>query len=190
VSALAKASPAPPRIRPASDADVLPMAKVHILSWRETYPGILPQPMLARLSIAEEAIRWQRMLDRPRAWGGAMSFVADQDCSVVGYGSCGEQRSELLRERGFTGEVSELYVLRSAQGLGAGSGLMKAMASALLDRGHRAMSLWVLEQNMPARGFYERLGGIPIARKPNRVPEIAYGWTDLGLLSGRAESSC
>jgi GNAT superfamily N-acetyltransferase len=163
------------------------MAKVHIVSWRETYPGVLPDPMLARLSVAEEAIRWQRMLDRPRAWGNAITFVADQDGSVVGYGSCSEQRSELLRERGFTGEVSELYVLRSAQGLGAGSGLMKAMAAALLDRGHAAMSLWVLEENGPARRFYERFGGVPIARKPNRVPEIAYAWTDLRLLSGRAE---
>jgi len=163
------------------------MAKVHILSWRETYPGILPEPMLARMSIAEEAIRWQRMLDRPRAWGGAISFVADQQGSVVGYGSCGEQRSELLRSGGFTGEVSEIYVLRSAQGQGTGSALMRAMADALLNRGHRAMSLWVLEKNLRARRFYERIGGMPIARKPNRVPEIAYGWTDLRLLSGRAE---
>jgi GNAT superfamily N-acetyltransferase len=143
--------------------------------------------MLARMSIAEEAIRWQRMLDRPRAWGGAITFVADQQGSVVGYGSCSEQRNELLRGRGFTGEVSELYVLRSAQGQGAGSGLMKAMASALLERGHSALSLWVLEQNMPARRFYERLGGVPIGRKPNRVPEIAYAWTDLSRLSGRPE---
>jgi GNAT superfamily N-acetyltransferase len=143
--------------------------------------------MLAGLSIAGEAIRWQRMLDRPRAWGGAITFVAEQHGSVVGYGSCGEQRNELLHGCGFTAEVSELYVLRSAQGKGAGSGLMKAMAGALLDRGHLALSLWVLEKNMPARRFYEHLGGTPMARKPNRVPEIAYGWTDLGLLSGRAE---
>jgi GNAT superfamily N-acetyltransferase len=163
------------------------MAKVHIVSWRETYPGILPEPMLARLSVAEEAIRWQRMLDRPRAWGNPISFVADQAGSIVGYGSCGEQRSGLLRERGFTGEVSELYVLRSAQGHGIGSGLMRAMAAALLDRGHAALSLWVLEQNMPARRFYERLGGAPIAKKPNRVPEIAYAWPDLRELAGRGQ---
>src|SRR4029453_11623742 len=104
------------------------MAKVHITSWRETYPGMLPEPMLARMSIADEAIRWQRTLDRPRTWGGALAFVAEQDGVVVGYGACGEQRMQPLRDRGFSAEVGELYVLRSAQRQGAGSGLMKAMA--------------------------------------------------------------
>ena len=163
------------------------MAKVRIASWRETYPGLLPEPMLARLSIADEAIRWQRMLDRPRAWGGAVSFVADQRGSLVGYGSCSEQRALLLRDRGFTGEISELYVLRCAQRQGAGSGLMKAMAGALLGRGHRAMSLWVLDRNMVARRFYESLGGTQIAEKRSSLAEVAYGWTDLQRLhSGSA----
>jgi GNAT superfamily N-acetyltransferase len=162
------------------------MAKVHITSWRETYPDMLPKPMLARMSIANEAIRWQRMLDRPRAWGGAISFVADRNGLVVGHGSCSEQRSRLLRERGFTGEINELYVLRSAQRLGAGSGLIKAMADALLERGHQAMSLWVLEQNKAARQFYEGLGGVAIAEKRAGLIEVAYCWPDLRLLASHA----
>jgi GNAT superfamily N-acetyltransferase len=175
----AKLMPPAPTIRPATDADVLPMAKVHIVSWRETYPGLLPDPMLSRLSIADEAIRWQRMLDRPRRWRGALAFVADQQGSIVGYGSCGGQRTVALLDRGFTGEVGELYVLRRAQRQGAGSGLMKAMAGALLERGHDAMSLWVLERNGAARRFYERLGGSVIAEKRARFSEVAYGWSDL-----------
>lgn len=159
------------------------MAKVHIASWRETYQGMLPEPMLARMSIVNEAIRWQRMLDRPGAWGGAISFVAEQDGLVVGYGSCGEQRGRLLRARGFTGEVSEIYVLRSAQGQGAGSGLMKAMGRALIERGHQAMSLWVLEQNKAARQFYEGLGGVAMAENRAALIEVAYGWPDLRLLA-------
>jgi len=158
------------------------MAKVHIVSWRETYPGMLPERMLARLSIADEAIRWQRMLDRPRAWGDAVSFVADHQGSVVGYGTCGEQRMPLLRERGLTSEVTELYVLRTAQRQGVGSKLMKAMASALLERGHGAMCLWVLEENQAARRFYERLGGALIAEKRASLAEIAYAWPDLRRL--------
>lgn len=188
MSALAKPTPAPPTIRPATDADVLPMAKVHIVSWRETYPGLLPERMLERMSIADEAIRWQRLLDRPRAWDGGQAFVAEQDGAIVGYGSCGGQRTELLRDRGFTGEIGELYVLRSAQGQGAGAGLMKAMAAALHRRGHHGLSLWVLEQNGPARRFYERLGGTLIAEKRASLAEVAYGWSDLQrLLAVRAD---
>ena len=188
MSEVAKHTPAQPTIRLATDADVLTMAKVHIASWRETYPGLLPDPMLERLSIADQAIRWQRMLDRPRARGQAVAFVADQHGSVVGYGTCGEQRTQLLRDRGFTGEITELYVLRCAQRQGAGSGLMKAMASALIGRGHRTLSLWVLDRNSVARRFYESLGGTPIAEKRARLVEVAYGWTDLRrLLSARSD---
>jgi GNAT superfamily N-acetyltransferase len=186
VSEPAERAPSPPTIRAATNSDVLAMAKVHIVSWRETYPGMLPEPMLSRMSIADEAIRWQRMLDRPRAWGGAISFVAEQDGSVVGYGSCGEQRSRLLRDRGFTGEIIELYVLRGAQRQGAGSGLMKAMAGALLERGHQGISLWVLEENHSARRFYERLGGTAVARKRAGLIEVAYGWPDLRQLASGA----
>lgn len=179
--------PSSPTIRLAMDGDVLPMAKVHIISWKESYPGMLPDPMLARLSIADEAIRWQRALDRSGTWGGANVFVADQQGSVVGYGSCGDQRTKLLRDQGFTAEVGELYVLRSAQRQGVGSALMKAMAAALLDCGHRAMGLWVLEENSPARRFYECLGGTPIARKRGGLVEIAYCWPDLRRLSTRSD---
>lgn len=155
------------------------MAKVHIVSWRETYPGLLPDRMLARLSIAEEAIRWQRMFDRAPVSGSTLTFVADQQGSILGYGTCHDQRTGLLHDWGFTGEVSELYVLREAQGQGLGSGLMKAMAGALLEHGHHAMSLWVLEQNNHARHFYENLGGKLIAQKRNSLFELAYGWRDL-----------
>ena len=181
MSALAKQTPSLPTIRAATDADVLQMAKVHITSWRETYPGLLPDSMLARLSIAEEAIRWQRMLDRPPGRSEA-AFVAELEGVVVGYGTCGGQRTPLLKERGFTGEIGELYVLGCAHRQGVGSGLMKAMAGMLMERGHRAMSLWVLEENRRARRFYDGLGGTVIARKHTRHAELAYGWTDLKLL--------
>jgi len=167
---------------------VLQVASVHIAAWRETYPGLLPDAMLERLSIAGEAIRWQRMLDRPEAWGGAISFVAEQDGVVVGYGLCGEQRLPLLRERGFTSEIAELYVLRSSQRQGAGSKLMSAMAGALVARGHRAVSLWVLKQNAPAHRFYERLGGTFIIEKRADLIEVAYGWSDLPGLATRADN--
>jgi hypothetical protein len=59
---------------------------------------------------------------------------------------------------------------------------MKAMAGALLERGHRAVSLWVIDTNWVARRFYESLGGTPIAEKRAGLVEVAYGWTDLRRL--------
>ena len=68
------------------------------------------------------------------------------------------------------------------------TGLMNAVAGALLNRGHRAASLWVLDKNRVARRVYESLGGTPIAEKRASVVEVAYGWPDLRrLISSRAE---
>jgi len=105
----------------------------------------------------------------------------------VGYGSCGDQRTSILLDYGFTGEISELYVLRSAQRQGVGSGLMMAMARELLERGHLGGSLWVLSENWVARRFYESLGGRLVAQKRSGLAEVAYGWSDLQrLLSNSA----
>ena len=50
-----------------------------------------------------------------------------------------------------------------------------------------SMLLWVLEANVPARAFYEALGGIVVRHQPIEIggatlTEIAYGWADLAPL--------
>jgi len=68
---------------------------------------------------------------------------------------------------------------------------MGAMAQQLRDAGHLTMSLWVAEDNIPARRFYAALGGQIVARRNAKraswfIAEVAYGWTDLArLLPGR-----
>jgi len=49
------------------------------------------------------------------------------------------------------------------------------------------MVLWVFAENRSARGFYESLGGMPVAEDSfeidgARLSEVAYGWKDLGAL--------
>ena len=60
-----------------------------------------------------------------------------------------------LAQAGYSGEVPALYLLRAAQGLGTGRLLMRAAARRLIAEGDRAMALWVLATNVPARRFYE-----------------------------------
>jgi hypothetical protein len=61
------------------------------------------------------------------------------------------------------------------------------MAQALGERGFRSMVVWALKDN-PACGFYERMGGTPageqdIAIAGVTLPEVAYGWRELGTLA-------
>jgi len=65
---------------------------------------------------------------------------------------------------------------------------MSASTTALAARGRKGLSLWVLAENNEARGFYERLRGRVTGERSDRVAgvvltEVAYGWTDLRLLT-------
>jgi hypothetical protein len=61
---------------------------------------------------------------------------------------------------------------------------MQALAWLLAGRGKAGLGLWVLRENLEARGFYERLGGVALGERTEARPEallreVAYGWRDL-----------
>jgi len=67
-------------------------------------------------------------------------------------------------------ELVALYVLPSVWGQGFGYALNAQVSAALKARGASSMSLWVLEKNVRAIGFYRRQGfSLTDARKPLRL---------------------
>ncbi len=81
-----------------------------------------------------------------------------------------------------------LYLVKAAQGRGAGRKLLKSTALALSAQGARSLVIWVLSGNHHARGFYERLGGEAVSERPvsgwgGGLMETAYGWGDIGELA-------
>jgi ribosomal protein S18 acetylase RimI-like enzyme len=175
------------RIRRAGPADANAIGSMHVASWHESYAGILPDEMLAGLSVKARADRWRKALLNPAAFGDAEVFVAEQGDSIFAFGACCRQRDKALAAAGFDGEISALYVLHAHQRQGAGRSLMDSMARGLLAAGCSAASLWVLRENAPARAFYEHLGGEIVGRKADVRPnatliEIAYAWRHLALL--------
>lgn len=184
-----RASESTTNIRAATPGDAAAIAKVQVASWHETYAGLIPDAMLAALSVDERTTRWARILGAASDPLGSSVFVAERAGEVVGFASCGPQRDEALRARGFPGEISAIYVLQGAQNAGTGRRLMRAAARSLHDRGCHAASLWVLRDNQPARSFYERLGGAVIGEKEDHrdgatLVELAYGWRDLAGMAG------
>ncbi len=166
-------------IRPATVADAAGIAHVHVESWRSTYPGMLPDRYLVGLSTASHERRWRGLLSGapPR---GRRTFVASAGGRIVGFASCGPQRTGL---HGFAGEFYALYLIDQAQGMGMGRRLLASMAQHLLAANSQAAVVWVLRDN-PSRFFYEQLGGQLLAEQPisfagAKLMEVAYGWTDL-----------
>jgi ribosomal protein S18 acetylase RimI-like enzyme len=140
-------------ITPAGPADAAALAQVHVESWRETYSGFLPQMYLERMSVALHERQWRHRLLSTRE----ATLAAEGHLGLVGYVSAQRARR---RGPGEEAEISTLYVLRAAQGVGLGRALFTAAARVMAARGASALVLWVLRDNLKARGFYERLGGV------------------------------
>lgn len=168
------------RIRRATAADCEAIATVHVVGWRESYRGLMPDSVLDGASIAERARRWRHIL----AQGDTTVLVAETGTALIGFASSGARRGDAFAH---DGELQAIYVLRTAQGAGVGSRLLRESAAALVERKFSALALWVLRANLNARQFYHRHGGRMVAERIEdvrgcKLAEIAYGWADLAEL--------
>jgi ribosomal protein S18 acetylase RimI-like enzyme len=174
-------------IRAATVEDAPAMGGVHVACWRETYEGLLPASALETLSVQARVAMWERILSEPGS--STKVFLAERKGDVAALASCGRRDGDELAGKGYDGEVTAIYVLKSAQCSGIGYKLMRTMVSALSGLGCTGMKLWVLRENDPARRFYEKLGGQVIGEKIDRrafgdIVQVAYGWPDLRSVLG------
>lgn len=156
---------------------------VHVDTWRAAYRGIVPDGHLDGLSYGESERLWQDVVAR----GDGCVFVAEDGAGIFGFasGSTRERFSRDLTE--YEGELQTVYVLPSRGGNGVGGQLVRAVVRHFAELGVNSMVLWVFSENRSARGFYESLGGVPVAEGGfeiggERLSEVAYGWRDLGDL--------
>lgn len=165
-------------LRRARPGDARGIAEVHVSAWRETYRGIVPDSYLDNLSVDEREARWRR-LDEPG--NPSFAFVAvDGAGQVVGFGTGGPRRDGPAE---YAGELNAIYLLRAAQGSGIGRRLVAAVARELAARDMPSMLLWVFRDNLPARRFYEALGGTLLTSQQfeiegQAITEVSYGWPD------------
>ena len=173
-------------IRHARPADAAGIAGVHVATWRDTYPGVLPARYLVGLSGRIEARRWRARLGRPVP--GCATFVADDPrVGVVGYATCGPSRRPLPVQ--IDGEVYEIYVDPYAQGRHLGRRLLAAMTDFLLVQRLDSACIRVLRDN-PSRWFYRHLNGRLVLEETIRfagadLVQLTYVWPDLASLRRR-----
>jgi GNAT superfamily N-acetyltransferase len=121
----------------------------------------------------------------PRAQAGHHVFLAeDENGHVVGFASGGPNRDTALP---YDAELFAIYVLQYSQRQGLGRRLLRAFAEAVAADRRRSLIVWVLEENMSARRFYESMKGAEVSRKDitiggAKLVEVGYGWPDLAVL--------
>ena len=150
-------------VRIAGVDDAADIARVIVAGWRSSYRGIVPDEVLAKLSVEERSRMWGAILSEQK---GA-AFVASKDSEVVGTAHIG------LGSDPGTYELFCIYVLEEEWGKGVGTRLLQgAMDEARKSAGGR-ITAWVLLDNARARRFYERMGfEIDSEPAPSRWPGI------------------
>jgi L-amino acid N-acyltransferase YncA len=167
-----------PNVRAATLEDADAIAEVHVISWQESYRGLIPQSVLDTLSIPDRKVAWRNVFAH---LGRYPVYVVEEERQILGFGNGGACRSEAL---GQEMEVYAIYLLARAQRQGIGSKLLRAVMSDFVVDGKKSAGLWVLRDNAIARKFYEKFGALPVGERIEHRPEydrpeVGYAWPDL-----------
>ena len=168
------------RIREADPIDAGAIARVHVDTWRTAYAGIC-RPNSWPASRMRIESKCGSKLSQQTGLPRACLLRKPKRCEIVGFAYGAPEREGNLLYRG---ELFAIYVLKGHQRRGVGRRLFSAMARHFISQDIDSMLLWVLEDNHPARQFYELMGGEYVEQKTITIGgtdliEVAYGWKDI-----------
>lgn len=132
-------------ITPADDR--MAISEIFEESWKYAYKDIIPQDYLN--SIPKGC--WSSNLDNSN-W---KTLICISNGRIVGTSSVCKSRFEQFHD---WGEIISIYLLPDYMSKGYGKALMKSAISELKMQGFENIFLWVLEENIRARRFYEQFG--------------------------------
>ena len=153
--------------------DRMAISNIYEESWKCAYKGIIPQYYLNSIPKG----RWSSSIDNPN-W---KTLICIEDDKIIGTCSFCKSRFEQFPN---WGEIISIYLLPDYLGKGCGEALMKTALSELKKQGYEKIFLWVLEENVRARYFYEQFGFSPtddfindnIGGKELREVRYVYEW--------------
>jgi GNAT superfamily N-acetyltransferase len=171
--------------RRAGLADAVAIAALHTHSWQTAYRGVLRDDFLDGPLAEDRRTLWRERLS------GATS--ADQWVLIDEHGSQlrGFACAFLNRDPEWGTLLDNLHVAAKIKGQGLGRRLMSEVATWSTEHGCPRLHLWAYEQNLAARGFYERLGGLITGTHAEIAPDgavlnaVRFFWSDLSSLIDR-----
>lgn len=160
------------KVRNGKPGDAKALANVFKTSWQQAYRGIIPHAHLEHM-IRRRGPDWWRSSVR----AGDTVLLLEWEGDVVGYATSGTARTK----GPYQGEIYEIYIMPSHQGLGFGEHLFEAARAGLDARGLNGLLVWALSDNRGATDFYWRRGGRPVAKSIEQIgkaklEKIAFAW--------------
>ncbi|MGK9220849.1 MULTISPECIES: GNAT family N-acetyltransferase [unclassified Microbacterium] len=135
-------------IRRPLPADAPALARLHVLTWRETYGHLLPSDFFGDAHLEMRQTMWERILANPRPeWTVLTAALGDELVGFVSAGPGSESGTDSSSRQLYT-----LYVRSRWHGAGIGQALFDAAV------GHDACVLWVAKENPRAIAFYRKNG--------------------------------
>jgi ribosomal protein S18 acetylase RimI-like enzyme len=171
-------------IRCAQPADAPAIAQLHAYSWQTAYRGILRDDFLDGPVIENRRVVWNtRLADIHER--SQIIILDEQGGEIRGF-AC----AFLDADPQWGTLLDNLHVAPQSKGKGLGRQLMSVIAHRMLqDRARPQLHLWAYEQNVLARRFYERLGGVVSASQAELAPDgtcinaVCYGWRQIAGLA-------
>ena len=159
--------------RRAKPEDAGAISKVHEVSWKNAYAGLVPYAALARMINRRDVSWWANAIRK-----STLILVIEMDNEIVGYATLGPNRVSTFP---FEGEIYEIYLRPEYQGVGLGAKLFSDAITELKQRSYKGAVVWVLSDNYPAISFYENAGGRAIANgsehfDDKRLTKTAFAW--------------
>ena len=159
-------------VRKAAPTDAAALSTLFRDSWQLAYRGLIPHAHLERMIRSRSDAYWTSSIKR-----GERTLVLELAGIIGGYVTYGRSRWPLPYE----GEIYELYMAPTHQGVGLGEHLFEGARFMLDNARLPGLLVWALSDNEAACEFYRRRGGRPVARTKERMgnrtlPKIGFGW--------------
>ncbi len=138
-------------IRLAKPCDAPSIARVHVVSWQTIYRGHLPDKYLDSLSVKKHSENWLNTVSKHPE---GVAVFEDQS-GVIGFAAVAPSRDDDAEPE--TGELMAIYLDPAHWRKGIGRTLMQWVLNSAQMRAWQRLTLWVLEENIQARSFYESL---------------------------------
>lgn len=129
------------------DDDLFAVSNVYEASWKYAYKGMIPQDYLDSIPKG----KWAGSITK----AGMHALVMIENGCIIGTACICRSRWEDFKN---FGEIVSIYFLPEYIGNGYGTQMLKRCIEELKRFGFTELLLWVLEDNIRARLFYEKNG--------------------------------
>ena len=163
-------------VRYAKLEDIKYAAMIKVDGWKTAYRGIIDDEYLDALNYEETITKWEARFER-----GFWCVYENEEKEILGFSCFGErQYLDLEGYNEYDSELVSIYVRPDCKGKGVGKELFNFVTAELKNKGKNKMILWVLEDNIPSREFYKKMGGILVGKKEQEIGNKIYSEVSFG----------